>query len=419
MMNLRKQNMHGVPVDTTQLAFQLTRLSVIVCGLCAISQAEDKTSSPLPQLYPVLRDGSWGYIDSNGELLVKPQFSTAKDFIGGYAGVSKGHKLGYIQSDGSWAIELPPLADSLRPVSEGRVWFRQSDLWGCVNEASEIIVNPTYDSVENFSEGFAVVRKFQKHSSSDKYGMPSITENAGYVDRTGQIVIPLCYRKASSFSEGLAGVRGHNSSPEHMYIDKTGKTVIALDKFIKAPLEEIHRYAAFSEGVATIYVSRNNGLDAYGLLIDKKGKPIECVCYGMRSFSEGLSIFHVEKYGYRSLDGCVIIPPIYDDGGDFHESVCRVRRGEEWYYVNKHGAITLRCDDVNCRWNDAEDFRGELARVHVGGEFQIALDGPAWWAGGQWQYIDKRGRVVAICRIDGEKPSDHPFGKESYGAGQP
>ncbi len=55
--------------------------------------------------------------------------------------------------------------------------------------------------------------------------------------------------------------------------------------------------------------------------------------------------------------------------------------------------------------NDAEDFRGGLARVHVGGEFRMTNDGPAYWDGGIWYYANAQGFVVSVCHRDGE-PAD-------------
>ena len=110
------------------------------------------------------------------------------------------------------------------------------------NNSVQVLVAPTmeYFTVGNFFEGLAMVEKDGK---------------CGFIDTTGNIVIPLEYDadRYSYFSEGLALVYkgGHyrNSSQRiHEggkcgYINKTGKVVIPL-KYDNA--------TAFSEGLAAV-----------------------------------------------------------------------------------------------------------------------------------------------------------------------
>jgi hypothetical protein len=52
--------------------------------------------------------GKWGYIDRSGALLIQPQFDYAGDFYEGLAYVETGDKSGYIDGSGTWVIELSP-----------------------------------------------------------------------------------------------------------------------------------------------------------------------------------------------------------------------------------------------------------------------------------------------------------------------
>lgn len=49
-------------------------------------------------LYPVRRNGLWGYIDRKGKTVIEPQFEDAKRFSEGFAVVKKGGKYGYIKN---------------------------------------------------------------------------------------------------------------------------------------------------------------------------------------------------------------------------------------------------------------------------------------------------------------------------------
>ncbi len=56
-------------------------------------------------LYPICNNGKWGYVNSDGEILVKPQFQ--KTFItdNGIGIVKSKNKYGYIKTNGAWLIK--------------------------------------------------------------------------------------------------------------------------------------------------------------------------------------------------------------------------------------------------------------------------------------------------------------------------
>lgn len=95
-----------------------------------------------------------------------------------------------------------------------------------------------FSSLGQFNEGLAYVRD----SSSGMYG---------FIDKTGELVIPCLYESASSFSDGLAGVQVNG---RWGYIDKTGETVI--------PFEYDDAYGAGS-GLASVVMNGKCGLVDY------------------------------------------------------------------------------------------------------------------------------------------------------------
>jgi hypothetical protein len=48
--------------------------------------------------------------------------------------------------------------------------------------------------------------------------------------------------------------------------------------------------------------------------------------------------------------------------------------------------------------NEAEDFRGGLARVHIGGAYDDGHEGG--WKGGAWCYVDRQGTLVRVYERD-------------------
>lgn len=66
---------------------------------------------------------------------------------------------------------------------------------GFVNEQGEIVINPEYANVRDFSEGYAAVRF--GNWASDKWG---------YINREGKLVVPCIYKYPYPFINGYAKV---------------------------------------------------------------------------------------------------------------------------------------------------------------------------------------------------------------------
>ncbi len=124
-------------------------------------------------LFPVVQNDKWGYIDKTGRVVFEPQFDWAGSFSEGLASVGIEYKRGYIDKTG------------------------------------RVVIEPQFDWAGSFSEGLARVE---------------INDKEGYINRSGRVVIGLQFDFAGAFSEGLARVREDNDD-KWGYIDKTGKYV--------------------------------------------------------------------------------------------------------------------------------------------------------------------------------------------------
>ena len=84
--------------------------------------------------------------------------------------------------------------------------------YGFIDPTGNLVIPCKYDGVGSFSEGLAEVKLDGKW---------------GYADPTGNMVIPCKYDRADSFSEGLALVKLDGVSL--FYIDKNGKEYITSE----------------------------------------------------------------------------------------------------------------------------------------------------------------------------------------------
>jgi len=170
-------------------------------------------------LAAVSTNEGYGFIDRNGDVVIPFQYMYALSFSGGYATVlidwepyhinNKGEVIGagrYYPDD----AVIPTEYDSVYPFYEGMAIVHNRDIvdygdyiryenekYGFINTNGELIVPVIYDSVESFSNGFAVVG----------IGKRWVDRKYGYIDQTGRVVVPIEYDEAISFSEGLAVVK--------------------------------------------------------------------------------------------------------------------------------------------------------------------------------------------------------------------
>lgn len=256
-----------------------------------------------------------------------------------------------------------------------------------------------YDSIGDFCEGFAMVRKGEKVGYIDKMGnetIPCIYDEIiptrddlllerndfnfhnglsfvckdgkyFFINTEGKEAFPFKYESAEKFSEGLAVVCKDN---KYGYIDTKGNEVIPLtDEFL---------YFGFSEGLAAVWKNDEVGY------IDKTGKiviPIQKRSNWICSFHEGLAVIEKNgKNGYIDTKGNEVITCKFDYASDFSEGLAIVRKNEKGGYIDKTGR-----EVIPCVFDETNDFSEGLAAV--------SKDGKKF-------YINKEGKEAFPCSYD-------------------
>jgi len=166
---------------------------------------------------------------------------------------------------------------------------------------SEILskLHDEYESVGKLQEGIARVSK-KNEQRKEKYG---------FVDASGQLIIPLIYSYASDFKEEVAIV---------------------------------------SPTASQVFMSVCGGKCG---VINKKGEYVILPKYDeLRKFSEGLAACRIgDKWGFIDKKGNMIIPPqflsIYED---FKDGLAIVEKEwTKWYYITKTGEGNQMCNIMN------------------------------------------------------------------------
>ena len=172
------------------------------------------------------------------------------------------------------------------------VRFAENKLYGCINSEGEIVIEPKYEGLLNFSEGLA------RFKQEGEYGFINIDE---------EVVIEPVYDYANAFHEGRALVKAENGL--YGYIDTSGNMVI----------EPVFMYASyFSDGLARVITTDGK----YGYIRPDGSFAIEPVYSYAEDFQNGYAVVGIDSgkydpWGLIDASGNVIIPIA---------KMCRMRR---------------------------------------------------------------------------------------------
>jgi hypothetical protein len=273
---------------------------------------------------------------------------------------------------------------------------------GFINNAGKIVID--YDRlpssthlVGEFHEGRAVIYL-------NPEGPPGVSGYyVGFIDESGNMVIPPRFYTARDFSEGLAYVSG----PEFRgFIDLQGKPVIEIGQQGRPVFETVASTKDFHEGLAA--VSSEKGLWGY---IDRSGKLVIQKQYGFADdFSEGLAGVVVDrKFGFINQKGEMVISPRFTPRqGDyawsgivatsrFSEGLAPVTTTIDFETNKTYGYINPKGDFVIApQFLAAQLFSEGLALVVKMEPITNVVTRAGWIdKSGQWVVTEVQGRISA------------------------
>jgi len=292
-------------------------------------------------LFPVAVNGSYGFIDASGAVVIEPQFRDTYGFSDGLAAVQVGYRWGFIDPSGKMVI--PPRYAAVSGFSGGLAAVsRNYRKYGYIDKTGTMVIKPRYDEAGSFSEGLAWV-------SRDMY-------EYGFIDASGTMVIDPQYDSVRDFSEGLAGVMTYDGL---VFVDTSGTVAI------RPSSEWGDLWGGFSEGLAAV---RSHGKWGYG---DTSGSlAIEPQFRAAGSFSEGLAPVQGlvkgpahGRWGFVDSSGAMVIEPRFGEAASFSGGLAAVAVEGRWGYVDASGDWVIEPQFVI-----AGDFSGGLAAVELHGD---------------------------------------------------
>ena len=210
----------------------------------------------------VARDGLYGCFDKNGNLTAPIEFPEIREFVGGLARArdarDRKHNFGFIDAKGNWIIpaffeEVEDIYDACAIATGnnkiGMAIFRND---GEGEWTWDWVAFPMYDAGGSMSEGLAYM------GSQEKFG---------YINKSGDFVIPQRYSHATDFRRGMASVA---MDGRWGVIDKEGnvivpfefdKTEIASDRFIL--VENEGKYGIFRPDGTVLFPAECDSVELY------------------------------------------------------------------------------------------------------------------------------------------------------------
>ena len=345
----------------------LRRFLLLLLMVLAFSPLQTRADDFKPTLFPVDKDGKWGFINATGKIVIPLAFDELMFFSEGLARVKIGEKYGFINERGETVIA--PQYELVWPFREGLASVEGNGPHYFIDKTGKNVVNPpsTHRFLE-FRDGLAQGRPF---SIQRRFPVPETLLQIGWIDRTGKWVIEPKFQNFWDFSEGLAAVSFDPIAPDKTakmgFIDTTGKLVIPA---------QFDSATYFRQGLA--------GVKANGryFFIDKSGKRAFAQDFddGLM-FSEGLASVKIgEKWGFINRAGKIVIAPTLASGSVFYNGRAAFKVGEKWGFIDQNGQIV-----VPAIYYSVGGFAGELAFVNFVAEASN---------GAGRGYINREGKMI-------------------------
>ena len=249
-------------------------------------------------------DEQWGVIDRNGKQILPPDYDV---------------------------IELPKQSGDPIVLVTGSSENRR---YGLADQAGNILLEPRYPFIGNFSEGLAAYTA----DPVIKDGKENPHARFGFLDRQGKTVIApqFSYFNRKPFGDGVAWVKRADSS-DWLLIDRTGKTLLRMSNIY----QEVFNFD--ENGLALVL---QNGLTG---LINKRGESV-LAAYNHITWLHFKPFYLLEKggkSGAADIRGKAVIPPRFDymtewENGKTPQGQIAFVRGANAYLFDQNGRQLAR-----------------------------------------------------------------------------
>ncbi len=274
-------------------------------------------------------------IDPSGKVVLQPFLDGPIDDIGDFSsGIARVHHKGYVDENGQWIIKgdyfwLNDFADGLALAIVESATEKYGFDGFYFDSNGGRVANVPFPGTGDFSEGFTLFRAKGKPAlrsfEPGHFVYRDYPGLVGFIDRTGNVAIQPAYADVGPFVGGLARAvldgTCHIATPDGGR-QGTPTTGIPTDCG-----------GAPADAVSPCKVG----------VIDQTGRfAIDPRFESARDFSEGFAVVRVDgRWGFIRSDGTFTVPPRFDAAASFREGLAAIRLVGKWGFVDTAGAIVI------------------------------------------------------------------------------
>jgi hypothetical protein len=305
------------------------------------------------------KNGKYGLLSREGELLADAVYDSISNFSEGLAIVKSGTKYGYIDESGKLTIEKN--YNSVRDFNEGLAVINLDGKYGFINKKGELIIGNNYDYAESFYQGYAIVvvntTSGNNYKVIDKNGKVVFTDydsiqrtkncfivnkdgEYSILDKEGSSTTLTKYNEVEIINSGFAlddlyfEMFTASDDKNYYVINESGNVVISM---AKEEGQEINVYI----DVFNLDVYLGKYVDNNLTLLNNKGQMLNFVCENFLGaiFNGKLVVQKSQKYGVIDFIGNTIIDFNYDGIGLTADGYAIVEVKEKYGIIGLQGNI--------------------------------------------------------------------------------
>lgn len=282
-------------------------------------------------LEPKQENGKWGFVNKDGEWIVKPKFDEVKPFKEDLAAVNKKGKWGYIFESGKYAIK--PQFSKVTNFSEGKagvVWIKRSNgLYGFINRQGLQVIPPAFSSVKLFKNDECEVK------------LPGLLPQQKIViDKEGKQIAPphIKREKVKDYYHIIS--QKANKQYLYCYIDAEGELLSpwSLDDYEYGKKLQIIKVTTADDDAfePDNILTSESSIFLYAFL-DEKGKVVSNWYREIREFYLGYAVARREHhYCFIDLNYKEVTPLDFREVRRLNDEYCVAQVSEESFVLVNH-----------------------------------------------------------------------------------
>lgn len=260
---------------------------------------------------------------------------TSNCFIDGYMKVASNNGTYGFLKETDFGYDVKFKYDWVTDFCDGYALVGKNESSFIIDKSFKVVLqsNENYEICSCFHEGLAKVK--DRNSN-----------NHGFVNVNGELIIPCKFKGADDFSDGLCAV--YSEGDKYMgFINKQGNVVIPI--IYEAWDGRVRWPHYFKDGYTSIRKKNNN--EMFGTLLGKNGEPLQgfpwrykevyCLKENKARFIEN------GKWGFLNQNGNVVVPAKYDFESDYINGYATVQvevNGvRKWGAINHDGVMVVPC----------------------------------------------------------------------------